>query len=547
MGDNSHLYRSSSALWSSFDPLDDDANRRLDDYEPPPIEIRQRAAPPTLRSYQTDIIARLALEVSAGHKHPLMVAPTGAGKTVIAGAIVRNATERGERVLFLAHRRELIKQTSEKLYAVDVDHGIVQAGFPARSHVSVQIASIQTLHARAVRSHAIGFPDADLVIVDEAHHARAESYQQILSQYPEAVILGMTATPCRGDGRGLGSFFDTLIECPGVDELTKLGYLVGTKVYAPVRPDLTGVHVRRGDYVESELSRCMNTQQLVGGVVEHWHKLAGHRRTVVFAVDVAHSVHLRDEFRRSGVLAEHIDGSTPIEERDGILKRLAEGKIEVVCNCMVLTEGWDSPDVSCIVLARPTKSLGLNRQMTGRGLRPSAGKADCLILDHAGAVFSHGFVDDPILWTLHEDDRACNNRHASRGRADGPPGLTTCPECAAVRFEGKPCAVCGWRPRARPQDTENAIGILGEVKRDRSVNAISAQEKARFHAMVAYIADEKGYKRGWAAYKFKEKFGHWPHDNHVKPSVPDSACRSWIRSRQIAYAKAKEKEARVTV
>ena len=305
----------------------------------------------------------------------------------------------------------------------------------------MQVASVQTLHARAVRSGSIELPPADLVVVDEAHHSRAATYQRLLAAYPNAVILGLTATPCRGDGRGLGKIFELLIECPSVTELIAGQYLVGAQVYAPVRPDLAGVHIKRGDYVESELAARMNTAQLVGDVVEHWCRLGERRPTVVFAVDVAHSVHLRNEFRRAEVLAEHIDGSTPIEERDRILAQLADGKIEVVTNCSVLCEGWDQPSVSCLVLARPTKSLPLYRQMVGRCLRPAPGKTEALILDHAGATFEHGFVEDPIEWTLFEDHRVENKAHKARGTRHAP-SLTTCPECSGVRFEGQPCPVC---------------------------------------------------------------------------------------------------------
>ena len=283
----------------------------------------------------------------------------------------------------------------------------------------------------AVRSTTIDLPPANLVIVDEAHHARARTWRRLIEAYPLARIVGLTATPCRGDGRGLGNTFELLIEGASVAELVAGHWLVQTKVYAPSRPDLTGIQVRRGDYVEDQLAAKVNTAQLVGDIVEHWHKLGECRRTVVFAVNVAHSVHIRNEFRRSGVLAEHIDGSTPLEERNSILKQLATGKIEIVTNCQVLTEGWDCPEVSCIVLARPTKSLGLYRQMTGRTLRPAPGKTDALVLDHAGAVFQHGFVDDPIVWTLDEDERAENQAHSRRGEHHAP-ALTTCPECHAV-------------------------------------------------------------------------------------------------------------------
>jgi DNA repair protein RadD len=495
---------------------------------------------PELRAYQHDVIRRIWAAIEAAQRRVLLVAPTASGKTVIAGEIVRDAVGRGMRVLFLAHRRELIAQASRKLHSVGVDHGILLPGYPMRPGEPVQVASVATLHARAVRSCAIEMPPADVVVVDEAHHVRARTYQRILSAYPNAIIIGLTATPCRGDGRGLGNTFDILIESASVSELTALGFLVPTKIFAPTRPDLTGVRIERGDYVEKQLAERVDTAALVGDIISHWYRLAERRRTVVFATGVAHSVHLRDEFRRAGVLAEHIDGGTPIEERDAILAKLAAGTVEIVCNAMVLTEGWDCPEVSCIILARPTKSLGLYRQMVGRVLRPASGKTDALILDHAGAVFGHGFPDDPISWTLHEDGRAENRAHAARGTYNAP-ALTTCPECTAVRFQGKPCVVCGWRPRQKPKPVVVADGDLGQVARNRTV-AAPAFDQRRFYAMLLHIAAERGYQRGWAAHKFKEKFGGWPSWRYVDPLPPDDATRAWVRSRAIAYAKAMQKQ-----
>lgn len=446
-----------------------------------------------------------------------------------------------KRILFLAHRRELILQTSRKLHEFGIDHGILLPGYPARLYEPVQVASIATLHARAVRSNRIQMPAADLVIVDEAHHVRARSYMRILAAYPEAIVLGLTATPCRGDGRGLGNAFEVLVECPSVAELIDGEFLVPTKVFAPTTPDLRGVKVERGDYVEFQLAQCMDDGKLVGDIVEHWHRLAECRRTVVFATGVAHSLHVRDEFRRAGVMAEHIDGNTPADERDGILARLAAGKVDVVCNAMVLTEGWDQPSVSCLVLARPTKSLGLYRQMVGRVLRPAPGKTDALILDHAGATFAHGFAEDPIEWTLNEDRRAANKAHAARGTPTAP-SLTTCPECQAVRFEGKQCPACGWRSQRRAEPIIVADGELGRVERDRSVqtNAISIVQKRDFHRQLIWIGLERQYKSGWPAAMFREKFGEWPPTKRweqPEPLEPTPAVRAWVRSRQIAYAR----------
>ena len=499
---------------------------------------------PCLRPYQRDMIAQATAAIETGQRRILLVAPTGSGKTVIVAAFISETIQRGSRVLFLAHRRELITQASRKLHEAGCDHGIWLPGYPLRPAEPVQVASIATLHARAIRSGSVELPRADLVIVDEAHHSRARTYQRLIAAYPGAVLLGVTATPVRGDGRGLGNCYDVLIEGPPIAQLVADGYLVPTVVYAPARPDLTGVRVERGDYVERQLAERMDQQQLVGDIVEHWLRIAQRRPTVVFATGVPHSLHIRDQFRAAGVLAEHIDGSTPIEERDAILAGLARGTVDVVCNCAVLTEGWDRPEVTCLVLARPTKSLGLYLQMVGRVLRPFPGKDDALIFDHAGAVFAHGFVDDPIRWDLAEDRRAENTQHSLRGTYHAP-ALATCPECAAVRLQGHPCPVCHWRPVAKPIPLDFADGELGRVARDHSVAvpSYSAKDQRDFYGQLLWIAGEKGYQSGWAAHKFKEKFGGWPRPamRHVSAAPPTDAVRAWVKSRQIAFAKAMSK------
>lgn len=495
---------------------------------------------PGLRNYQLIVIDNVNAEIAAGNCRVLLVAPTGSGKTVIAGKLIGDNVKAGKRVLFLAHRRELIKQASNKLHAVGIDHGIMQAGFKGRQS-PVQVGSVQTIHARAVRSSRMAMPDADLVVIDEAHHVRARTYQQIIENYPEAVIVGLTATPARGDGRGLGDDFNVIVECPQIPELILGGHLVSTRVYAPTIPDLHGVHIRHGDYVESELAERMDKKQLVGDIVMHWLKLARDRKTVIFATSVSHSVNIRDEFRRAGIMAEHLDGTTPMEERDGILSRLVNGKIEVVTNCMVLTEGWDCPDVACCVLARPTKSMLLYRQMIGRILRPAPGKTDALILDHAGAIFEHGFVEEPVEWFLSPDRKARNEKQEARG-LHRTPGLKPCPECHAIRVAGQPCGACGWMPKPKAAPVDVIDGDLGEVNRRRIVTpAYETQvERDRFYQELLWVARDRGYKPGWAAYKYKEKFGGWPSKRFLIPVEPSDEVRRWVRSRQIAYAKSQQ-------
>ena len=229
-----------------------------------------------LRPYQQDVIAEFHRTVAAGRKRIILVAPTGAGKTIIGAKIISDL--RHKSVLVLAHRREIITQTAAKLLKTGISHGIIQAGTRPRPLERVQVASIQTLNMRAMHYGSMDLPPADLVWVDECHHAPAMTYRKIIEAYPGAIVLGTSATPTRGDGRGLGGIFEIIIETPQVAELIKQGYLVGTRVYAPVDPDLRGVETRQGDYVESQLAERMDRPQLVGDIVEHWHKF-GERRT----------------------------------------------------------------------------------------------------------------------------------------------------------------------------------------------------------------------------------------------------------------------------
>jgi DNA repair protein RadD len=503
-------------------------------------------AAPNLREYQVDVIDRVAAEIAAGRRRVLLVAPTGSGKTVVVSAIIAEAAGDGRKILVIAHRREIVDQTVKKLYAAGIDAGIIQAGHPPRPGQAVQVASIQTLHARAIRGSAMEMPPADILVIDEAHHARASTYQAVIDAYPGANVIGLTATPCRADGRGLGNIFNSLVECSQVAALVEQRFLVPSRVFAPSTPDLTGVRTERGDYVESQLAERVNTTQLVGDIVTHRLKLGEGRPTVCFATGVKHSVHIRDEFRRAGIVAEHLDGSTPVDEREAILRGLAAGKVELVTNCAVLTEGWDCPDIGCLILARPTKSLGLFRQMIGRALRPAPGKTDAIILDHAGAVFAHGLPDDDIAWTLDEDRRAANRTHAARSAGAVGPVLVDCPECHAVRMRGQQCVVCGWTPRSKAKGIDIIDGDLAQVQRDRRVLPTYATEVERrlFYQQLLGIARHRGYSAGFAFYKYQEKFSGakppfaW---KSLPPVDPEPHVLSWVRSRQIAFAKSQSR------
>ncbi len=267
---------------------------------------------PELRPYQVKLVADFEAAVAAGKRRIMIVLPTGGGKTIVFAEIVKRAVAQYQHALIISHRREIIQQTIDKLAAADVACGVILAGREKdlRPMAPVQVASIQTLHTRALRSSAMPMPLANLIVIDEAHHARARTYQEIIEAYPDAILLGATATPVRGDGLGLGNIFSAMIEGPQIAELIAQGHLVKTRVYAPVDPDLKGVRTQAGDYIITQLSSRMNTDQLVGDIVDHWYKYGERRRTVVFSVDVAHSVHITEEFIRaesapSTSMAEH--------------------------------------------------------------------------------------------------------------------------------------------------------------------------------------------------------------------------------------------------
>jgi superfamily II DNA or RNA helicase len=384
-----------------------------------------------------------------------------------------------------------------------------------------------------------------LIVIDEAHHAPARTYQKIIELFPNATVIGCTATPCRGDGRGLGGIFTTLVETPQIATLIVQGHLVRSRVYAPVTDrnlDLKGVTVRNGDYAENELGERMDRAKLIGDIVTHWLKYGERRRTVCFATSVTHSVHICDEFVKAGVRAEHIDGSTPKPERDAALARLASGQTEVIVNCMVLTEGWDMPAVGCCILARPTKKMGLFRQMIGRVLRPADSKPDAIVLDHSGAVFQHGLPEDHVEWQLDPDHRAVAPAHQARLDRKVP-GLIECSQCQTLRRGGQPCPNCGFMPKRPGQYVAIQEGDLGLVVGGKVRSGqMTREQQLQFYRELRGFAAQRSYKDGWAFRQCEQKGFKPPWSwRDYPPIAPSPTVAAWARSRIIAYAKSRER------
>ena len=455
-----------------------------------------------LRDFQATAIDEVRAAIRAGSRSILLVAPTGSGKTVIASHMIHGAQQRGKRILFLAHRKELIDQCSNKLDDLGIDHGVIMSDHWRRKpHLRVHVASVPTLVNRELAE------PPDLIFIDEAHRSRAESYVTILERFPNAVCVGLTATPIRADGRGLGKLFKSMVQCPDVQALTDMRFLVPTRVYAPSRPvDVSGIKKSVGDYNIKQLGERMNRRVLVGDIVDHWRRLGENRLTVCFAVLVAHSKAIVEQFQDAGVAAAHLDGTTPKHEREAVLADLAAGRIRVLVNVGVLTEGWDCPAVSCIILARPTCSMGLYLQMAGRTLRPYPGKADALILDHAGCTLEHGFVDQPREWWLSED------RKMDASKIDTSDTIRVCPECGYVMPKTQMVCRCGYEFSGASELPTHVAGDLQDITdaKQQRYSKMNDQQRRAMWTLARNQAHDRGWKPTYASVKYKAMFGAWP-------------------------------------
>lgn len=494
----------------------------------------------TLRPYQAQAVADLRQRVREGYRRVLLQAPTGAGKTVITSEIIRSASLKGSVTWYLAHQAELIEQASEKLRLLEVPHGVILPGHYPDSDHPVYVGTIQSFTSRSRRGRLVA-PPPDLIIIDEAHHALSDSYRNLIEGYPHAVTIGATATPIRTDGRGLGHLFDDLVQTPNIAQLIEQGYLVPPRYYAPYRPDLSGVHTRMGDYVEEELVPILDKPELVGDIVQWWLKLAAGRQTIVFGVSVGHSVHLAEQFQDAGISAVHLDGQTALAVRKARIQEFRQGRIQVLCNYGIAIEGVDIPEVSCIVIARATKSVKVYLQMAGRGLRTAPGKANCLILDHAGVVYEHGPITDWLHWRLDTTPRAGVVK--APGAVSATKRTRTCPQCSHVFWGQKVCPACGYTPQVQRQAHEPlwVDGDLVELQ-EGGIGHLE-EDRQEFFQQLLYIGKERGYKPGWAAAQYKNRFGDWPPRdwNRLPPMQPAPATLEYVRRQQQRYWVAKRK------
>lgn len=445
----------------------------------------------TLRDYQSMAVNNTRQAFANGYKAPCLVLSTGAGKTVCAGQIVHDAFHKGKRVVFVVHRQELAKQTDKTFKGYGLSPAFIMAGVKPDYDNPIQIATVGTLRNRLDK-----LQEPDLIIYDECQHCMANQWLTIKQEWPHAKIIGLTATPCRLDGKPLRNFFDTLVIGPSTTELIAKGALTPYDYYAPSTIDTSGMKHNKTDFTADALSFFSQKREIIGDNIQQYLRLAKGKRNIVFACNVKHSMEIVKRYLDAGVPAAHLDGETPQAEREAILDRFAKGEILVLSNVELFGEGFDLPSIEVVSLLRPTLSTSLYLQQVGRALRPcpELGKERAIIFDHVGNYERHGMPDDLREWTL----KGGLTKRASSTPTEATVRVQRCPECFFAHSPAHECPMCGhvYRNECGVKEIAGELVLLGtQEHRDALKKEI---KKVETYEELVKIEKERGYKMWWA-------------------------------------------------
>lgn len=461
-----------------------------------------------LRPYQKDALTEIRKHYSKSQKKVLLHLATGGGKTVVFCQVLKGARDKGKHAIMVVRGRKLVDQASQRLDREGVEHGVLMAGHKKYAPMfPIQVCSIDTLRARKLR------PKADLIVIDEAHLATSKSYMDFIADYPEAFLLPVTATPYTE--KSLRHLADHVVKPIKIQELIRQGFLVPARYFAPSLPDLTGVKTTNTsegrDFNNKQLTTVMEDGQLMGDIADHWLTLAKGRPTLAFCVSVSHSKRLTEYLNERGIRAKHVDADSTDEERQEAINALEDRRLDIICNVGIFCTGVDIPCVSCIVFARPSKSLNLYIQQAGRGTRPASGKQDFIILDHAGNVLRHGFICE---------EKEANLDAKTKEKAEPVVSPKQCEVCFAV-YRGAVCPSCGNQNEAKARKFSVIDGNLKELKPE-DLDPIK-----KYIDNLKRLRKEKGYKQGWVYYQVKEKYGEVIAEKYFpKRFVPDWVYRA---------------------
>jgi len=474
----------------------------------------------TLRPYQLQAIAELRQALTAPASSAVLVLPTGAGKTTVAAELTRLMVAKGKRVWFVAHLYELVAQARARMEAFGLTVGEIAADAHYHGRRPVQCAMVQTLARRIASIPAHELPD--FIFFDEGHHTAAGTYQKVLDACPTARRIGLTATPYRLDGKALGEWYQSMVEPITIGELMDAGHLVRAH-YALAEVDLEGLGERGGDYAADQAFKKFNKRQLYAGTVTQYENHAPGEKAICFCINVEHSLATVQAFNERGIAAAHLDGSTPLAQRRKTLEEFAAGRWQVLSNVALFTEGFDLPNISCVILNRPTKSKALYLQMGGRGLRPSPGKSRCLIIDMGGNVKAHSFLDTPAEHSLEAAKK-------KKGASVGVRPMKMCKSCGLWDpISATACGACG---AAYPVEAAKQEEVTFTVVTDtRQFLPPAVKKRQRFKAVPpelenvspwqwsaeqwAQVRVLSGYRRGWESHQLEYQKVHGQEEGRV--------------------------------
>lgn len=461
----------------------------------------------SLRDYQLSAVTRLRESIKQ-HRRSILVASTGAGKTRMAIRIMQGAVQQGNRCWFIVHRRELCKQTSREFWKAKLEHGMIMAG-KQRSPTLAQVGTVITAANRIKSMPPEQRPR--VIVFDECHRSVASSYQQIVDACPDAFVIGLTATPERTDGKGLGAIYSDMVTVQDMRWLIDNGYLCDYRLIAPAEgPDLTGVRTKAGDYDTAQLEKAVDRPTITGDAIRAYQQFVHGKRCMVFCVSINHSEHTCAQYQAAGIPAEHIDGTNTDAEREAALDRFRRGETLVLCSVQLAIEGLDIPAVEAVQQLRPTQSIIVYLQLIGRGLRPEEGKSQLVILDQVDNWKRHGLPDDPRQWSLE------GRKRGKRSKAESEPELTVqqCRKCYAVFRKGvDACPQCGEPVPVSGREIQQVDGALQEIdvaaaRRDERLQ----QGRARTIPDLVGLGIRRGMNKpaAWAAITYAARQGKKP-------------------------------------
>ena len=438
----------------------------------------------TLRPYQSAIISSVYQSMMTGHRRPLVVAPCGSGKTVIFAWLARQTQLKNKTVWFLVHRQELLDQTVDTFKQFNI------------STENIHIGMVIT-----VANHLDRYPAPDLIIFDEGHHASAATWRRIIDRFPSAWLIGLTATPCRLDGKPLGAIYDDLIIGSTTADLITSDYLANYKYYAPTVADLSALQRKGFDYDQDQAAEILMKRAVYGDVIKNWRKYANDLQTIIYCSSIKHSQATANAFWEAGIEAVHFDGDTPDKQRKQIVADFRMGLIRILCNVDLIGEGFDVPGCCCCVLLRPTLSTGLFIQQSGRALRPMDGKT-AVIIDAVGNYVRHGLPADDREWSLKT-----NLKQREEYSEDGLLLVRQCPYCYYT-FRTGPlvCPNCGAEIKSTRKEIENIQEIeLKEIAEYQQRAKRIEVGRAKSYAELRAIEKARNYKPGWAWIRAKQR------------------------------------------